>query len=225
MVADFDALITCISACLIRPLRAYTPQGYKTPTAEKARPVRAATTTPTSAQLSSIPLSSSAPKAFYGKSRQSGWQADDTSPSPSNANTTSSSDSSNSKKYVGDGELQMICIIFTNSLYFLFLEHHKCLNMISKVHLKLSSILPQLPAVKSWNCVLMWSLKSVYKSLEWSFSSSFVMHARKNPSPYAYHDHIPNLFVFLPLKSKVLWTLKLSFKIHKKKNRLEESMK
>ncbi|KAI3353732.1 hypothetical protein L3Q82_004964 [Scortum barcoo] len=80
--------------------RAYTPQGYKTPTAEKARPVRAATTTPTSAQLSSIPLSSSAPKAFYGKSRPTGWQADDTSPSPSNANTTSSSDSSNSKKQV-----------------------------------------------------------------------------------------------------------------------------
>uniref|UniRef100_A0A8C9YFW3 Signal induced proliferation associated 1 like 3 n=1 Tax=Sander lucioperca TaxID=283035 RepID=A0A8C9YFW3_SANLU len=36
--------------------RAYTPQGYRTPTAEKARPVRAATTTPTSAQLSSVPL-------------------------------------------------------------------------------------------------------------------------------------------------------------------------
>uniref|UniRef100_A0A665UH67 Signal-induced proliferation-associated 1 like 3 n=1 Tax=Echeneis naucrates TaxID=173247 RepID=A0A665UH67_ECHNA len=36
--------------------RAYTPQGYKTPTAEKARHVRASTTTPTSAQLSTIPL-------------------------------------------------------------------------------------------------------------------------------------------------------------------------
>uniref|UniRef100_A0A8D3AS00 Signal-induced proliferation-associated 1 like 3 n=1 Tax=Scophthalmus maximus TaxID=52904 RepID=A0A8D3AS00_SCOMX len=36
--------------------RAYTPQGYKTPTAEKARPVRTATMTPTSAQLSSLPL-------------------------------------------------------------------------------------------------------------------------------------------------------------------------
>uniref|UniRef100_A0A3P8WGT9 Signal induced proliferation associated 1 like 3 n=1 Tax=Cynoglossus semilaevis TaxID=244447 RepID=A0A3P8WGT9_CYNSE len=59
--------------------RAFTPQGYKTPTAEKARPIRAATTTPTSAQLSSTPLSSSAPKAFYGKSRQTAWQTDDNS--------------------------------------------------------------------------------------------------------------------------------------------------
>ncbi|XP_041795921.1 signal-induced proliferation-associated 1-like protein 3 [Chelmon rostratus] len=80
--------------------RAYTPQGYKTPTAEKARPVRAATTTPTSAQLSSIPLSSSAPKALYGKSRQMAWQTEETSPSPSNATTTSGSDSSSSKKQV-----------------------------------------------------------------------------------------------------------------------------
>ncbi|XP_068567622.1 signal-induced proliferation-associated 1-like protein 3 isoform X2 [Cebidichthys violaceus] len=78
--------------------RAYTPQGYKTPTAEKARPVRAATTTPTSAHLSSTPLSSSAPKAFYGKSRPTGWQND--GPSPSNATMTSSSDSSKSKKQV-----------------------------------------------------------------------------------------------------------------------------
>ncbi|XP_040017507.2 signal-induced proliferation-associated 1-like protein 3 isoform X2 [Gasterosteus aculeatus] len=78
--------------------RAYTPQGYKTP-AERARPVRAATTTPTSAHLSSAPLSSSAPKAFYGKSRQSAWQNHDSSPSPSNT-TTSSSDSSKSKKQV-----------------------------------------------------------------------------------------------------------------------------
>ncbi|XP_041850512.1 signal-induced proliferation-associated 1-like protein 3 [Melanotaenia boesemani] len=80
--------------------RAYTPQGYKTPTAEKARPVRAATTTPTSAQMRSTPLSSSAPKAFYGKSRQTVRQTEDTSPSPSNATTASSSDSSNSKKQV-----------------------------------------------------------------------------------------------------------------------------
>ncbi|KAM7399269.1 hypothetical protein PAMP_018550 [Pampus punctatissimus] len=80
--------------------RAYTPQGYKTPTAEKARPVRASTTTPTSAQLSSTPLSSSAPKAFYGKSRKTAWQPEDTSPSPSNTTTASSSDSSSSKKQV-----------------------------------------------------------------------------------------------------------------------------
>ncbi|XP_038550185.1 signal-induced proliferation-associated 1-like protein 3 isoform X2 [Micropterus salmoides] len=92
--------------------RAYTPQGYKTPTAEKARPVRAATTTPTSAQLSSTPLSSSAPKAFYGKSRQTAWQTEDTSPSPSNATTTCSNGSSkkqvdtNSKNVFGQPRLR-----------------------------------------------------------------------------------------------------------------------
>lgn len=79
-------------------VRAYTPQGYKTPTAEKARPVRASTTTPTSAQLSSTPLSSSAPKAFYGKSRHNAWLTEDASSSPSNTTTLSSSDSSNGKK-------------------------------------------------------------------------------------------------------------------------------
>ncbi|AWO98957.1 putative signal-induced proliferation-associated 1-like protein 3 [Scophthalmus maximus] len=80
--------------------RAYTPQGYKTPTAEKARPVRTATMTPTSAQLSSLPLSSSAPKALYGKSKQTVWQTEDNSPSPSNTTTGSSSDSSNGKKHL-----------------------------------------------------------------------------------------------------------------------------
>ncbi|XP_058489745.1 signal-induced proliferation-associated 1-like protein 3 isoform X2 [Solea solea] len=78
--------------------RAYTPQGYKTPTAEKARHVRAATATPTSAQLNAIPLSSSAPKALYGKGRQTAWQTEDGS--PSNTTTASASDSSNSKKQV-----------------------------------------------------------------------------------------------------------------------------
>lgn len=87
-------------ADVFKPRACYTPQGYKTPTAEKARPVRASTTTPTSAQLGSIPLSSSAPKAFYGKSRQAAWQLEDNSASPSNTTTTSSSDSSNSKKQV-----------------------------------------------------------------------------------------------------------------------------
>ncbi|TNN41162.1 Signal-induced proliferation-associated 1-like protein 3 [Liparis tanakae] len=78
---------------------AYTPQGYKTPTAEKARHVRSATKTPTSAHLGSAPLSSSAPKAFYGKSRQTAWQNEDSAPSPSTVTTTtSSSDSSKSKK-------------------------------------------------------------------------------------------------------------------------------
>ena len=103
-IVDFDALIMCLSVCLFHPLRAYTPQGYKTPTVEKARPVRAATTTPTSAQLCSIPLSSSAPKALYGKSRQTAWMNDDTGPSSSN--TTSNSDSS-SKKYVIERMLQL----------------------------------------------------------------------------------------------------------------------
>ncbi|XP_069004258.1 signal-induced proliferation-associated 1-like protein 3 [Embiotoca jacksoni] len=80
--------------------RAYTPQGYKTPTAEKARPVRASTTTPTLSHLNSTPLSSSAPKALYGKSRQPAWQTEDTGPSPSNATTPSSSDNKNPKKQV-----------------------------------------------------------------------------------------------------------------------------
>ncbi|KAG7215569.1 hypothetical protein INR49_022095 [Caranx melampygus] len=90
----------CVSMCPVQPLRAYTPQGYKTPTAEKARPVRAATATPTSAHLGSIPLSSSAPKALYGKSRQQAWQVEDNSSSPSNTTITSSSDNNNHKKHV-----------------------------------------------------------------------------------------------------------------------------
>ncbi|XP_072319868.1 signal-induced proliferation-associated 1-like protein 3 [Eucyclogobius newberryi] len=57
--------------------RAYTPQGYKTPAAEKTHPVRAATTTPTSAQHNSTPLSSSAPKSSYGKCRPATWQVED----------------------------------------------------------------------------------------------------------------------------------------------------
>ncbi|KAM4743225.1 signal-induced proliferation-associated 1-like protein 3 isoform 2-T4 [Anableps anableps] len=79
--------------------RAFTPQCYKTPTAEKARPVRAATTTPTSGQMGSIPLSSSAPKAFYGKSKPSSRQTEETSASSSNVTNASSSES-NSKKQV-----------------------------------------------------------------------------------------------------------------------------
>ncbi|XP_056139210.1 signal-induced proliferation-associated 1-like protein 3 [Lampris incognitus] len=83
---------------VFKPRACYTPQGYKTPTAEKARPVRAATATPTSAQLNSTPLSSSAPKAFYGKGRQAAWQPEDKSPSPSNTTTTSSTNSSSKKQ-------------------------------------------------------------------------------------------------------------------------------
>uniref|UniRef100_H3C7L4 Signal induced proliferation associated 1 like 3 n=1 Tax=Tetraodon nigroviridis TaxID=99883 RepID=H3C7L4_TETNG len=89
-------------------VRAYTPQGYKTPTAEKARPVRAATTTPTSAQLSS-----SAPKAFYGKSRPTTWLTDDAAPSPSGSTKTSAPDTrdrkhvdANSKNVFGQPRLR-----------------------------------------------------------------------------------------------------------------------
>ncbi|XP_036817249.1 signal-induced proliferation-associated 1-like protein 3 isoform X1 [Oncorhynchus mykiss] len=83
-----------------KPRACYTPQGYKTPAAEKSRPVRAATVTPNSALLSSTPLSSSAPKALYSKSRLGAWQPDDNAPSRSNTPTTYSSDSNSSKKQV-----------------------------------------------------------------------------------------------------------------------------
>ncbi|XP_028320060.1 signal-induced proliferation-associated 1-like protein 3 isoform X2 [Gouania willdenowi] len=68
--------------------RAYTPQGYKTPSTEKSRPVR---NTPTS---NSTPLSTSAPKALHGKSRQAAWQTEDKGASPSNSNTALSTNSS-----------------------------------------------------------------------------------------------------------------------------------
>lgn len=96
------ALMCCVSFRFVLSLRAYTPQGYKTPTADKTRPVRAATATPTSSQLSAIPLSSSAPKSMYGKNRQTTWLTEDGSFTSSSANTTSSSDGS-SKKYVSRG--------------------------------------------------------------------------------------------------------------------------
>ncbi|KAF7218866.1 signal-induced proliferation-associated 1-like protein 3 [Nothobranchius furzeri] len=81
--------------------RTYTPQGYKTPSGEKARPVRASTATPTSAQMSSTPLSSSALKAFYGKSKSTAKQTEEGNTSSlSNTTSTSSSDSSHSKKHV-----------------------------------------------------------------------------------------------------------------------------
>lgn len=96
------ALMCCMSFCFVLSLRAYTPQGYKTPTTDKTRPVRAATATPTSSQLSAIPLSSSAPKSMYGKSRHTTWLTEDGSFTSSSANTTSSSDGS-TKKYVSRG--------------------------------------------------------------------------------------------------------------------------
>ncbi|XP_045559334.1 signal-induced proliferation-associated 1-like protein 3 [Salmo salar] len=84
----------------LQPRACYTPQGYKTPAAEKSRPVRAATVTPNSAILSSTPLSSSAPKALCSKNRLGPWQPDDNAPSPSNIPTTYCSDSNSSKKQV-----------------------------------------------------------------------------------------------------------------------------
>ncbi|MEQ2223929.1 hypothetical protein ILYODFUR_002243 [Ilyodon furcidens] len=80
--------------------RSFTPQGYKTPTAEKARPVRASTATPTSAQMGSASLSSSAPKAFYRKSKPSSHHTEETSTSSSNTTTASSSDSNNKNRQV-----------------------------------------------------------------------------------------------------------------------------
>ncbi|XP_075997238.1 signal-induced proliferation-associated 1-like protein 3 isoform X2 [Genypterus blacodes] len=94
-----------------KPRACYTPQGYKTPLAEKTRPVRASTTTPTSAHLSSAPLSSSAPKALYGKGRQA-WQTEDSRSSPLNATVASSSDGgkkqvdTNSKNVFGQPRLR-----------------------------------------------------------------------------------------------------------------------
>uniref|UniRef100_A0A8C6NR67 Signal induced proliferation associated 1 like 3 n=1 Tax=Nothobranchius furzeri TaxID=105023 RepID=A0A8C6NR67_NOTFU len=78
--------------------RTYTPQGYKTPSGEKARPVRASTATPTSAQMSSTPLSSSALKAFYGKSKSTAKQTEE-------GNTSSHVDT-NSKNVFGQPRLR-----------------------------------------------------------------------------------------------------------------------
>ena len=82
------------------PRACYTPQGYQTPSSDKGRPARAAATTPTLALLNSTPLSSSAPKSFYGKSRTSAWQPEDNGLSSLNIPTTSSTDNNSNKKYV-----------------------------------------------------------------------------------------------------------------------------
>ncbi|KAI1893230.1 hypothetical protein AGOR_G00121560 [Albula goreensis] len=94
-----------------KPRACYTPQGYKTPSADKPRPVRPTTVTPTSgsSQPSSQQLSSSAPKSLFSKSKHSSWQHREearTSTAGTNTNTgtststTSSSDSNSSKKQV-----------------------------------------------------------------------------------------------------------------------------
>ncbi|XP_068601225.1 signal-induced proliferation-associated 1-like protein 3 [Brachionichthys hirsutus] len=87
--------------------RAYTPQGYKTPTADKARLVRAAAATPTPAQLCAAPSSNSAAKASRGKSRPPTWQAEDASPSLSNASDSSKKQvDKNSKNVFGQPRLR-----------------------------------------------------------------------------------------------------------------------
>ncbi|KAJ8280766.1 hypothetical protein GJAV_G00058740 [Gymnothorax javanicus] len=71
----------------------YTPQGYKTPSADKPRPVRPTTVTPTSGQSSAQQqLSSSAPKSFQSKSKHSTWQQrEDSGTVNSSSNTANSS--------------------------------------------------------------------------------------------------------------------------------------
>ncbi|XP_072551639.1 signal-induced proliferation-associated 1-like protein 3 isoform X2 [Salminus brasiliensis] len=78
-----------------KPRACYTPQGYKSPAvAEKPRPFRASTATPTSG---SAQLSTSAPKSFYGKSKASAWHQEEPATLTS---TSSSADSSSGSKQV-----------------------------------------------------------------------------------------------------------------------------
>ncbi|KAJ7990431.1 hypothetical protein DPEC_G00300250 [Dallia pectoralis] len=81
-----------------KPRPCYTPQGYKTPAAEKSNPVRSSTVTLNSALLCSNSLSTSAPKNLY--SRTGAWQPEGNAPSPLNTPVTYSSDSNSSKKQV-----------------------------------------------------------------------------------------------------------------------------
>ncbi|CAL8353648.1 unnamed protein product [Lota lota] len=96
---------------LSSPRACYTPQGYQTPPADKGRPARGPTTTPTGALLNAAPLSSSAPKSFYGKDRTSAWQPEDDGLSSLNIPTASSADSKkqvdlNSKNVFGQPRLR-----------------------------------------------------------------------------------------------------------------------
>ncbi|CAL8332640.1 unnamed protein product [Boreogadus saida] len=77
----------------------YTPQGYQTPpSSDQGRPARASAATPTLALLNSAPLSSSAPKSFYGKSRTSAWQPEGNGLSGLVIPTTTSSDNGTKKQ-------------------------------------------------------------------------------------------------------------------------------
>ncbi|XP_052008667.1 signal-induced proliferation-associated 1-like protein 3 [Xyrauchen texanus] len=91
----------------IKPRACYTPQGYKTPAvADKARPFRASTVTPTSG---STQLSSSAPKSF-SKSKHSAWQLEESNSASSNTTNTESINSKqvdmNSKNVFGEPRLR-----------------------------------------------------------------------------------------------------------------------
>uniref|UniRef100_A0A8B9HHT1 Signal-induced proliferation-associated 1 like 3 n=1 Tax=Astyanax mexicanus TaxID=7994 RepID=A0A8B9HHT1_ASTMX len=83
-----------------KPRACYTPQGYKSPAvAEKPRPFRASTATPTSG---SAQLSTSAPKSFYGKSKANAWHQDE----PPSITSTSSGVDMNSKNVFGQPRLR-----------------------------------------------------------------------------------------------------------------------
>ncbi|XP_030620570.1 signal-induced proliferation-associated 1-like protein 3 [Chanos chanos] len=84
------------SAESFKPRACYTPQGYKSPAVtDKQQPFRASTTTPTSGFAQ---LSSSAPKSFYHKTKQSAWQQEEHS--TATVTSTSSTDSNSSNKQV-----------------------------------------------------------------------------------------------------------------------------
>ncbi|XP_018604294.1 signal-induced proliferation-associated 1-like protein 3 isoform X1 [Scleropages formosus] len=89
------------SADTFKPRACYTPQGYKTPSAEQSRPVRATTVTPT---LSVSQGSNSASKSSFGKSKHGTWQHREdssiTTGTGTSTSTASSSDSNSSKKQV-----------------------------------------------------------------------------------------------------------------------------
>ncbi|XP_017563533.1 signal-induced proliferation-associated 1-like protein 3 isoform X2 [Pygocentrus nattereri] len=83
------------SAENFKPRACYTPQGYKSPAVtDKPRAFRASTATPTSG---SAQLSTSAPKSFYGKSKQSAWNQEE-SAMATITSTSSSSDGNSSKQ-------------------------------------------------------------------------------------------------------------------------------
>ncbi|XP_051953461.1 signal-induced proliferation-associated 1-like protein 3 [Xyrauchen texanus] len=87
-----------------KPRACYTPQGYKTPAmADKPRPFRASTVTPTSG---STQLSSSAPKSL-SKSKHSAWQQENSTASTTNTDSNSSKQvDMNSKNVFGQPRLR-----------------------------------------------------------------------------------------------------------------------